>query len=434
MSPPAASAGRRTGFLGQRRWPVHWVAGLAACVFVAVFTAMSWGILSLQQRIVGVTNETRDVMMPMLLEHLRAVRNLEMLRHYGTLAAKAMDPQVRQDAAFLAALAALSPVTANDTPTRRVVDDAYHLIRAIAAREREPALWPAMEDRLTQRADEIANAIGNLVRQRATEIHDDSLRVRNIAVALALLFAASMGVMLVLGRVMLADMRTKHQLFNEASHDFRQRLHGMQLLINSAQRVQLQEGSDIVLRMKASTADLQRYLDNFLELARLEAGMRSKKPKRDVVDLQGVFQQLELQFEEVAQHYQVEIKFRNTPLSCHTDERLLLRILENLIANALKFARKRVLVAARRRAGLIEVWVADDGPGMPEFQEPSLWKAFVQGDAARDGDRDRGFGLGMSIVMRCASLLKASVRVSTVAGRGSAVRVGIPGDSQLPSA
>ena len=127
----------------------------------------------------------------------------------------------------------------------------------------------------------------------------------------------------------------------------------------------------------------------------------------------------------MAQYHKVEIKFRNTSLFCHTDEKLFLRMLENLIANALKFARKRVLVAARRRAGLIEVWVSDDGPGMPDFQKLNLWKAFVQGDTTHDRAFDRGFGLGMSIVMRCASLLEATVRVSSATGRGSTVRVGI---------
>ena len=291
-----ANLGSHTDFHGRPRWRLHWIAVLAACSFVILFTILSSGILNLQQRIVDVTNETRDAMVPKLLAQLRTVRNLEMLRHYGSLAAKATDPTVRQDAAFLASMAALSPLIDGDTSTQRLVNDANRLIRDIAARESDPALWPAMEDRLTQRADDITTESGHMALQRATDIRDDSLLVRNIAVTMFLLFTLSTLVALVLGRFVVTDMRSKQQLFSEASHDFRQRLHGMQLLINSAQRRRLQGGADIVLRLKAINADLQRYLENFLELARLDVGMRNKKPKNCLLDLQGIFQRLEFQF------------------------------------------------------------------------------------------------------------------------------------------
>lgn len=395
------------------------IAGFAVCTFVLLFSALSFGILSLQQRIVNVTNETRDVMVPKLLEQLRTVRNLEMLRHYGSLAAKTTDKVVRQDAAYLAALATLSPVNENDTPTQRVVDEAYGLIRNIAARDSDPSLWPAMEDRLTQRADEIAINMGNMALQRATDIRDDSLKVRNIAITLALLFGTSMLVMLLLGRAVLTENRTKNQLFNEASHDLKQRLHGMQLLINTAQRAQPSHNVAIVSRLVPNITDLQRYLDNFLEIARLDAAGK-KKPATETIAIQSVFQQLELNFEDTALHNRIDLKFRNTTLLCRTDQRLLLRILENLIANALKFTRTRVLVAARQRLGLVEVLVIDNGPGMPAgYAENDLYKAFIQGDT----HLDRGYGLGLSIVKRLSDQIGVAVSIRAKAGRGSTVRL-----------
>ena len=405
-----------------KNWHIRWIVHFAGVLCILVFTVLSMGILSLQQRIVGVTNETRGVLVPKLLEQIRAVRNLEMLSHYGSLAAKAADPAVRRDAAFFAAYAAANPGNLDDEPTRRLVAEAYHRIQSIASRELDPGDWPEMESRLTARADALAVETGHLVVQRATGIYDDSLTVRNLAIALAVLFAVSMGMMLVLGRFLSLKVRNTAQLFSEASHDFRQRLHGMQLLINTAKRSPLPEGPAILSRLEAITGDLQRYLDNFLEIARLEAVVA--KPVCHQIALQDVFQRLELQFQETALHNQVDIKFRHTRLACFSDEKMLMRILENLIANALKFARSKVLVAVRQRAGRVEVWVVDNGPGMPEFKRQGLGAAFVQGRDDPAGSADRGFGLGLSIVIRLADLLDAPVSILSRTGRGAMVRVG----------
>lgn len=405
----------------HRRWHGLWLAYLSAGFCVLVFMVLSTGILGLQQRILGLTNETREVLVPQFLEQIRAVRNLEMLAHYGSLAAKAEDRAVRQEAAFLAAFAAANPGNQSDEQTRVLASNAYQLIQSIAAGEHDPADWAAMERALSSRADEVAVSIGQVVTQRATNIRDDSLTVRNLAIALAVLFTLSMGMMLVLGRFLMVRIKVKSELFNEASHDFRQRLHGLQLLINTAKRSRApHDGGAVLSSFEATTNDLQRYLESLLEIARLDAV--AIRPIIRKVVLQEVFQRLELQFQDAASHHGVDIKFRHTRLCCMTDENMLLRILENLIANAMKFARSRVLVAACRRGGRVEVCVIDNGPGMPEFNRRSLYKAFVQGggDAQQAG---QGFGLGLSIVMRLAGLLNAPVNIATKAGRGSMVRV-----------
>lgn len=389
--------------------------------FVVAFVCLALAILSIQQRIVGVTHETRDVMVPQFLEQIRAVRNLEVLRHHGSLAAQAADPIVRQDAAYLAAFTAGHPSSRGDPPTQQLVGEANRHIQALAKGD-GTLPWRPMEERLAAQADALSVATGNLVLQRATEIRDDSLLVRNVAMGLSLLFALGMLVMLVLGRYLLAELRTKNQFFNEASHDFRQRLHGMQLLINTAQRTTQEDAPAVVARVKAATADLQRYLDNFLEIARLEASTEAR-PLVGPINLQDVFQQLELQFEDAARHQGVNLTFRYTQAVLRTNEKTLLRILENLVSNAVKFARGRVLVVARPRGGRLEIWVCDNGDGIPVLPSLSLFDAFVQGRNVGRIGGDRGFGLGLSIVMRAAGLLGAKVVVCAKSGQGSTVKL-----------
>jgi signal transduction histidine kinase len=106
---------------------------------------------------------------------------------------------------------------------------------------------------------------------------------------------------------------------------------------------------------------------------------------------------------------------------CCTDQRLLLRILENLISNALKFARSRVLVAARQRRGAVEIWVVDNGPGMPAIYANDVYKAFVQG-----GTLNGGYGLGLSIVKRLSDQIGVTLSIRSRPGRGTTVRLKFP--------
>jgi len=274
---------------------------------------------------------------------------------------------------------------------------------------------------------------GQWIMKRASDIRDDSLIVRNVTIALAALFAFSIGLMLLLGRFLTRRIKLKSQLFNEASHDFRQRLHGMQLLINTARRLPAKQVSGIMLSLTAVMGELQRYLDNFLEIARMDAV--AVRPQIGRVSLQRIFQRLELQFEEIAKYNNIDIKFIHTRAIVFSDERILLRILENVVSNAIKFARSKVLVATRCRAGVTEVFVIDNGPGMPDDSDDKLRGEFIQGDGApKPGATGGGFGLGLSIVTRSAKLLNASVRISSRAGHGSMIRLIFDGPRQHHSA
>ncbi|MBI2380049.1 MAG: hypothetical protein HYV16_04760 [Gammaproteobacteria bacterium] len=90
-------------------------------------------------------------------------------------------------------------------------------------------------------------------------------------------------------------------------------------------------------------------------------------------------------------------------LVVHADPFALTRALENILANATRFARSKVSVRAERRHGICRICVDDDGEGVPPEARRSLLKPFSQSERGR-GLREKGFGLGLYIVVR-ASLL-----------------------------
>ncbi|MCW7536260.1 HAMP domain-containing histidine kinase [Aquabacterium sp. A7-Y] len=223
------------------------------------------------------------------------------------------------------------------------------------------------------------------------------------------------------------ELEARSSFFNGASHDFRQRLHAIKLLAHSSQLQFSPGATDSPLkRLAAAVEDLDAYVTDVLEFARLER--HALRPKLAAVSVQDILQNIDLHFEEVAMSRRIDLRMRGTAVCLLTDETMLLRILENLVSNALKFARSRVLVSARRRAGacLIDVW--DDGPGVPKEELARIFEAFHQGQQDGPGGVEScaGVGLGLAVVKRLSECLGYTIEVKSRVGSGTVMRVHLP--------
>lgn len=86
-------------------------------------------------------------------------------------------------------------------------------------------------------------------------------------------------------------------------------------------------------------------------------------------------------------------------LTVFADRRLLLRAIENLLRNAVRYAKSKVLVEARADQQFVQIIIHDDGPGIPSAKREQVIQPFIR----LSSDRDRksgGVGLGLAIVSR----------------------------------
>ena len=101
------------------------------------------------------------------------------------------------------------------------------------------------------------------------------------------------------------------------------------------------------------------------------------------------------------------------------EPRLMELALSNLLANALRYARRNVRIEVAREKGLCRLVVEDDGEGIPEDQRAAVFHAFTRLDTSRNRDTG-GFGLGLAIVARIAALHRGRAIAEASASLGGA--------------
>jgi len=92
------------------------------------------------------------------------------------------------------------------------------------------------------------------------------------------------------------------------------------------------------------------------------------------------------------------------------DMHLLETVLKNLLYNAARYAKHDIRVSFNTQNGVNQLWVDDDGPGIPEKDRHRALESFVQLD--QGGGKKTGFGLGLAIVKRAIEWHSGEVVIS----------------------
>ncbi len=178
----------------------------------------------------------------------------------------------------------------------------------------------------------------------------------------------------------------------DAAHELRSPLANMRTELEVAQR--LADRTDwpaVSTNLLADTERLGRLVDDLLLLARLDEA----PPARATGPVE-----LGALVTEVAARYpaRVEVVPPVVPLWTVGDADELRRVLTNLVDNAVRHARHRVVLAAGPDGSAYHrVTVTDDGPGIPAADRERVFGRFTRLDPARDRDAG-GAGLGLAIV------------------------------------
>ncbi|MEW6676877.1 MAG: hybrid sensor histidine kinase/response regulator [Pseudomonadota bacterium] len=211
----------------------------------------------------------------------------------------------------------------------------------------------------------------------------------------------------------------KSRFLAAASHDLRQPLHALSLLVEALEeRVPEGDARHLTGHISASVTAMEKLLNALLDLSRLDAGVVQAHP--DCFPLNKVLDSIESQFSPLAQAQGLHLAVHRTRLWIYSDPALLERVLANLVANALRYTETGGVVVGVRRVQRdwlrLEVW--DTGKGIPKEYQTRVFEEYFQ-LANPERHRDKGLGLGLAIVARVARLLGTQVNVRSNTDQGS---------------
>ncbi|MFO0596633.1 MAG: ATP-binding protein [Myxococcaceae bacterium] len=224
--------------------------------------------------------------------------------------------------------------------------------------------------------------------------------------------------------------RDKSRFLAAASHDARQPLHALGLFVDTLKTRPLEpKAQQLVGSIDQAHGALVSLHEALLEVSSSDVG--AVVPRRRPVVLRELLAVLETESAPRAAQRGLKLDVVASDVVVLTDPDLLLRVLRNLVSNALTYTpRGRVLISARRRAGqaLLQVW--DTGVGIAASEHERIFDELYQvGNANRGG----GLGLGLSIVRRLSRALGTDVTVRSIPGKGSVFSLSQPLASLAPA-
>ena len=165
------------------------------------------------------------------------------------------------------------------------------------------------------------------------------------------------------------------------------------------------ESFDVIERQSKRMTSM---INQILELARLDS--RLEIPKEEI--------NLSERIKYTIEDYKILFDNKNLKLiinieeniTVYANEALIMRMIDNLLSNALKYAETEVAVCLAKRNRII-LEVADDGIGISDAEKKHIWDRFYKVDKSRTTTEDNSSGLGLSITKKIVELHDGKIAV-----------------------
>lgn len=199
-----------------------------------------------------------------------------------------------------------------------------------------------------------------------------------------------------------ATRRLRDAILANISHEFRTplsaQLASIELLLDQLPDLSHEQIGQLVRSQQRGTLRLTQLIDNLLESARIEAGQHTIRMKPVALD-EVIEEALELTRPLLEQRRQQVVVDLPYPLPLiNGDARRLTQVFVNLLGNAHKFApaASTITIGGAIDAVRVQIWVEDQGPGLPLNGTGDLFDRFVR--SGQDEPEQSGVGLGLWLV------------------------------------
>ena len=225
-------------------------------------------------------------------------------------------------------------------------------------------------------------------------------------------------------RELARDNRARTALLSAVSHDLRTPLAGIKAAIGSLRSTDVHfdesDQQELMAAVEDSTDRLGALIDDLLDMSRIQAGALVAHLRS--VDLAEVFQ---VCLSSLSDASRVDWEMDDDARWVLADPGLLDRVLGNLVENAIKHQPEqgKIRLAASRLGPVVEIRVADSGPGVPQSERDRIFLPFQRYGDAPTGE---GVGLGLAVARGLAEAMNGQVEADDTPGGGLTMVVGLP--------
>jgi signal transduction histidine kinase len=219
--------------------------------------------------------------------------------------------------------------------------------------------------------------------------------------------------------------RAREDLLATVSHDLKNPLNAITLSTHAlAGRVEGDKSKQLVARIDRAVERMSRLIGDLLDAAKIEAGALQAAPQPEEVSalIESAVEMLRV----IATDKNVRLAPASSQdaglVSC--ERNLILRVLANLIGNAIKFSSdgSSVSIGAEPEAGQVLFSVADTGPGIPAEHVSHAFDRYWQ----QKGSDRHGSGLGLYIAKGIVEACGGRIWIESTPGGGTTVRFTLP--------
>ena len=231
-------------------------------------------------------------------------------------------------------------------------------------------------------------------------------------------------------------VHARAQFAGNVAHEFRNPIAAMLADVQLARMSAPDPGEqrELFERQEAELRHLGQLIESFLVMTRIESG----EQRRDAVHLDDVVRRARMRCLPAAQDRTVQLELDCPETTTERDPivtgdaELLQTLVENLVRNAVRHSPQgaAVVIGTRRRDDTVQVFVTDQGPGVPDDIRDEIFK---RGVGLRTDEA--GFGLGLSIVDSVARLHDGIITLKESAAGGCSFVVALPAarDADAPA-
>jgi two-component system sensor histidine kinase CpxA len=228
-----------------------------------------------------------------------------------------------------------------------------------------------------------------------------------------------------------ALLESQQQLLRDVSHELRSPLARLQIALGLARRPGANLAQELD-RIEQEAQRLDELIGEILSLSRLDDPARAIEAES--VSMAELLEPLveDARIEADTRAVTIELDVPQD-LELHGDRELLHRAVENVVRNAVRFSPDGACIAvqAQRMAGLVQLAITDQGPGVPPELLQRIFEPFFRVASARERDSG-GNGIGLAIAARVLSLHGGSITAANVEPHGLRITLQLPATAGLP--